>query len=77
MRAYCPNCEGQLDLGVRVGAKIGGAIAGAAIGGMTKNPLLVLLGMALGALLGHVADNEILPHCPKCRAALRAIDATL
>jgi len=74
MRAYCPNCLVQFDLGTRVGGKVGGAVAGAIAGGATKHPTAVIVGAILGGLAGHWFDTEVLPRCPSCGVALRAVD---
>jgi outer membrane lipoprotein SlyB len=78
MIGVCPKCGEQTDLGSRVGAKVGGVALGAVLGGCsTRHWLGVPLGALLGAAIGHVIDEEVLPSCSQCRVALEIIDAVL
>jgi len=75
MRAKCPMCKKEFDLGERVLGKIGGAIAGGMlVGGATEHPLGVLAGALAGGLLGHWIDTEVLPTCPTCVTALEILE---
>ena len=50
-----------------------GALVGLAIGASTKNPWAALGFAVLGALAGHVVDEEVAPQCPECAAVLKIV----
>ena len=70
----CPNGHGPFNIGKRVFGKLGGVVLGAMAGGAAQNPLAVLLGIFIGAAIGHVIDEEVLPTCPECGDVLRLVD---
>lgn len=78
MKAACPNCSVQHEVGAVVGGKLACATAGALFGHtVTRNPLAALACAGVGLVFGHVIDREIVPRCPACGVALQILAATL
>ncbi len=79
MKAKCPCCGRTENLGARVFGKLGLGAGATLLGvsAMKKNPLLGALFAAGGALLGHALDTHVLPNCPSCRVALKAVNTVL
>jgi hypothetical protein len=76
MYACCTKCGRSEMLGTRVMGKLA-FVAGTALLGSRatkKHPLLMLALGVGGALLGHWVDTKILPNCPTCRVALKAVN---
>lgn len=74
----CKKCGPQKKSGQRVMGKLGMAVALGLVGGTAgKHPLAAILGAGLGAALGHMLDESVLPSCPGCGVALELVDAIL
>jgi hypothetical protein len=77
MNAQCVGCGAVHDVGARVGFKLG-LVSPAVLVGATvarKNPWLAVGMAVIGLLIGHYADQHILPTCPRCGTALQLLDA--
>lgn len=75
MKAKCPKCQQQVELGARVGWKVGATLLGGAIGKSTGSGLGgMLIGGLLGAAAGHLLDATVLPNCASCQVALHLVE---
>lgn len=75
MKAKCPKCQQQVELGARVGWKVGATLLGGAIGKNASSGLGgMLIGGLLGAAIGHFFDAAVLPNCASCQVALQLVE---
>jgi hypothetical protein len=75
MKAICKTCTQSFDVAEQIGGKIGMAAAGALLGGnATKHPAGFLIGMLVGAFIGHQLDQDIRAACPDCGTALTLLE---
>jgi hypothetical protein len=44
---------------------------------VNKRPLAVMVLCVLGLVAGHLLDTHVLPNCPSCRVALKAVNTVL
>ena len=74
MKATCPRCDHEFELGKLVGAKLGAALG--CIAGATASRGLrgALVGAAVGGAVGHLMDSEAAPRCPECDIELSLLD---
>lgn len=78
MKAFCPCCRREHDLGARVSYKavgVGLSLVGAKY--IIKNPLAALAAVFGALAAGHLADRYLLPACNACGGALHALDDAL
>jgi hypothetical protein len=74
----CKKCGHNQHVGERVMGRLGMAVALGLMGGKAvKHPLAALLGASIGAAIGHVLDESVLPKCPGCGIALQLVEAAL
>ena len=50
-----------------------GALVGLALGSATKNPWGALGLAVVGAMAGHIVDEELAPQCPECAEVLKLV----
>lgn len=74
---FCPNCHEQHDIGEQVLGKLGGLLIGGAAGSASHDPWAALTGAIIGALIGHMIDETVLPKCPECGTILELIGDTI
>lgn len=74
MNLICPRC-GLIERTVarQIGGKITFSLAAAAFGkqAVKKNPLLGVVVIIGGLMLGHYIDQEVDKRCPQCGAILK------
>lgn len=74
---HCRSCGHTSTAATQVFAKVGLGGAGLLFGSATRNPLGALIGVCLGAAIGHYIDRELLPRCPGCGIALNVLGTAL
>ena len=76
MRATCPQCSTEHDLGTRFMGKLllGGSVASLSCD-FKRDPVGAFMRLSLAVAAGHIVDTVLLPRCPECAAALRLLHA--
>jgi hypothetical protein len=75
MSAICPNC-GVIERTVaqQIGGKIAFGLAATALGTRAvKTPLITVVCVVVGLMVGHFIDQEVSKRCPQCGAILQII----
>ena len=76
MKVTCPDCKRAFEVTPRTRAKVSGGAVGALIGrAISRHWLIVLLGAAAGATLGHMVDEDQVVRCGEC-GRIRGVPST-
>jgi len=73
MSAICPNC-GIIERTVaqQIGGKITFGLAAAALSARAvRNPLIAVVCVIAGLMVGHYIDQGVSRYCPQCGTILR------